>query len=85
MAEPRAVVMDDFASLIAALDQTYTEADLDRIAAALCMIPCDPSFTLILEVFATLHASCERGWRGDPLVHPPWVTRSTGSPRAEHG
>jgi hypothetical protein len=57
--------------IIEALDALYTEADLDRIAQALGMIPCDPSAALVREVFATLHAACERGWRGDPLVYPP--------------
>ena len=58
-------------AIIEELDTAYAEADLDRITLALGMLQCDPSVTLIREVFATLHAACERGWRGDPLVYPP--------------
>lgn len=59
-------------AILTHLDQSYSEADLDRICQALGLMPCDPSATLIREVFQTLHASCARGWRGDPLVAPPW-------------
>ena len=64
--------------IIEALDAIYTEADLDRITQALGMIPCDASSTLVREVFATLHAARERGWRGDPLVYPPQGENASG-------
>lgn len=68
----------DDRAIITHLDHSYSEADLDRICQALGLIPCDPSSTLIKEVFATLHAACARGWRGDPSVFPSWKDSVNG-------